>query len=140
MALYSNFGGLWEAGVKSLKYHLRRILTRSLTFGEMTTVLCEIEACLNSRPLIPIDTSDPDAPEPLTPGHFLIGESLENIPSPDFRNVNLNRLDRWQITQKIVRDFWHRWHTEYLSRLQTRTKWLHKQSELNIGNVVLLKN
>ncbi|XP_072934990.1 uncharacterized protein [Epargyreus clarus] len=43
-----NFGGLWEAGVKSIKYHLRRILTGSLTFEEMTTTLCEIEFQLMS--------------------------------------------------------------------------------------------
>ncbi|RVE40976.1 hypothetical protein evm_014374 [Chilo suppressalis] len=70
-----NFGGLWEAGVKSIKYHLRRILTTSLTYEELTTVLCDIEACLNSRPLIPIDNSEPD--------HFLIGEAPVNIPTPD---------------------------------------------------------
>lgn len=135
-----NFGGLWEAGVKSIKYHLRRILTGSLTFEEMTTTLCEIEACLNSRPLTPVDTSDPDSPEPLTPGHFLIGEAPVNIPTPDLRSVNINRLDRWQITQKLVRDFWHRWQTEYLSRLQTRPKWLKQQSEFNIGDIVLIKD
>lgn len=135
-----HFGGLWEAGVKSIKYHLRRILTGSLTFEEMTTTLCEIEACLNSRPLTPIDTSDPDSPEPLTPGHFLIGEAPVTIPSPDLRFIKINRLNRWQITQKIVRDFWHRWQTEYLSRLQTRPKWPNQQAEFNIGDIVLLKD
>lgn len=135
-----NFGGLWEAGVKSIKYHLKRILTAHLTFEEMSTTLCDIEACVNSRPLVPIDTSDPDAPEPLTPGHFLIGEAPVNVPTPDLRNININRLDRWQMTQKLVRDFWQRWQTEYLSRLQTRSKWLKKQSEFNIGDVVLLKD
>lgn len=135
-----NFGGLWEAGVKSVKYHLRRILTGSLTFEEMTTTLCEIEACLNSRPLTPIDSTDPDSLEPLTPGHFLIGEAPVNIPTPDLSSINFNRLNRWQITQKMVRDFWHRWQTEYLSRLQTRPKWLKRQSEFNIGDIVLLKD
>ncbi|XP_072934961.1 uncharacterized protein [Epargyreus clarus] len=135
-----NFGGLWEAGVKSIKYDLRRILTGSLTFEQMTTTLCEIEACLNSRPLTPIDTSDPDSPEPLTPGNFLIGEAPVNIPTPDIRSVNINRLDRWQMTQKLVRDFWHRWQTEYLSHLQTRSKWVKQQAEFNVGDIVLIKD
>lgn len=135
-----NFGGLWEAGVKSVKFHLKRILTASLTFEEMTTTLCQIEACLNSRPLTPIDTTDTDVIEPLTPGHFLIGEPPISIPSPDLRNVNINKLSRWQLPQRLVRDFWNRWQSEYLSRLQERPKWLKRQNELQIGDIVLLKD
>lgn len=134
-----NFGGLWEAGVKSVKHHLKRILTASLTFEEMTTVLCQIEACLNSRPLTPIDTVDTDLIEPLTPGHFLIGEAPVTIPNPNLQHINVGRLSRWQLTQKLVRDFWHKWQMEYLTRLQQRPKWLKQEREFEIGDIVLLK-
>lgn len=134
-----NFGGLWEAGVKSVKYHLNRILTATLTFEEMATTLCQIEACLNSRPLCPIDSSDKDDLNVLTPGHFLIGEAPIVIPEPNLQDVTWNRLSRWQHTQKLLQDFWHKWKTEYLSRLQQRPKWLNSKQEFQIGDVVLIK-
>lgn len=54
-----NFGGLWEAGVRSTKFHLKRVIGEStLTFEEMSTLLTQVEACLNSRPMS-VDSSDP---------------------------------------------------------------------------------
>ena len=68
-----HFGGIWESAVKSMKTHLRRIVSNvKLTFEEFTTVLTQIEACLNSRPLTPLPCDD-NGVEALTPGHFLIG-------------------------------------------------------------------
>ena len=44
-----HFGGIWEAAVKSAKFHLKRIVgDQVLTFVEYSTMLCRIEACLNS--------------------------------------------------------------------------------------------
>ena len=56
-----HFGGLWEAAVKNMKTHLRRVVsTRKLTFEESTTVLTQIESCLTcSRHKMP---SHPQAP------------------------------------------------------------------------------
>uniref|UniRef100_A0A2H1WW51 SFRICE_034329 n=1 Tax=Spodoptera frugiperda TaxID=7108 RepID=A0A2H1WW51_SPOFR len=64
-----------EAGIKSTKHHLKKVIGNStLTFEEMTTVLSQIEACLNSRPLSYVE--DQDKLIILTPGHFLVGEHL----------------------------------------------------------------
>jgi hypothetical protein len=68
-----HFGGIWEAGVKAMKYHLKRTIGDSvLTFEEIYTVLTSVEACLNSRSLTPLSSSPQDL-SALTPGHFLIG-------------------------------------------------------------------
>ncbi|GFU77840.1 integrase catalytic domain-containing protein [Trichonephila clavipes] len=50
-----HMGGLWEAGIKSVKYHLNRALGRSrLTYEEFETVIIQVEGILNPRPLTPI--------------------------------------------------------------------------------------
>jgi hypothetical protein len=90
-----HFGGLWEAAVKSMKYHLRRTLdSHIVTYEELSTLLAEIGACLNSRPLYAL-SSDPFNPKYLSLGHFLIGEPLTQLPSADYTNIKCNRLSRW---------------------------------------------
>jgi hypothetical protein len=67
-----HFGGLWEEGVKSLKYHCKRIVGKALlTFEEFSTLITQIEPCLNSRPLIAL-SCEPNDPSYLSPGHFLL--------------------------------------------------------------------
>lgn len=83
-----HFGGLWEAGVKSVKFHIKRVASNvNLAFEEYYTLLTQIEAVLNSRPLSSLSTNIND-PEPLTP--------------PD------NRLSKYQHIQKVTQHFWRR--------------------------------
>lgn len=134
-----HFGGLWEAGVKSCKYHLKRVLgNASLTFEELNTVLVQIEAVLNSRPLCPL-SSDPHDLTPLTPAHFLVGRPLVAVPDPDLQQVPENRLSRYQHLQQCHQHFWTRWHKEYLTELQQRTKWKKGTGDLKLGALVLIK-
>ena len=134
-----HFGGLWEASVKSMKIHLRRVIgDTKLTFEEFSTVLTQIEACLNSRPLSPL-TSDGDGIEALTPAHFLVGRSLESLPDQSFTYRNVSLLKRWELCQNIIQHFWKRWSTEYLSSLRRFTKWHHPSRNIQIDDIVLVK-
>ncbi|XP_058817141.1 uncharacterized protein LOC131680443 [Topomyia yanbarensis] len=134
------FGGLWEAAVKALKHHLRRVVgTESLTSEAMQTVLCQIESCLNSRPLTAA-SEDPSDLGVLTPGHFLVGSALQSIPEPDLASVPCNRLSLWQAIQRKCQQFWKLWSTDYLHQLQQRTKNLYRQPNILVGKLVLLKD
>ncbi|GFS92971.1 integrase catalytic domain-containing protein [Trichonephila clavipes] len=116
--------GLSETGIKSTKYHLKRVVGETkLTYEEFETFLTQIEACLNSRPLTPT-SNDPNDLSALTPGHFIIGRPLTSIPEPNYVDSNNSCLTRWQQIQNLVQQFWKSWHKEYLTRLQQRPKWL----------------
>ena len=134
-----HFGGLWEAAVKSFKTHLKRVTTNiKLTFEEMTTVLSQIEACLNSRPLTPL-SSNVDGVEVLTPGHFLIGRPLMALPDPAFSYRPISILKRWHLCQQLVRHFWQRWSCEYLTTLNKYNKWFHPKRNVSVGDVVIVR-
>jgi hypothetical protein len=99
-------GGIWEAGVKSIKFHLRRVVGNAkLTFEELYTLLCQVEAVLNSQPLCPLSNS-PDNLEVLTPGHFLIGTSLLALPDHNLIDLASNHLSRWLHVQQMVQRLW----------------------------------
>ncbi|XP_076392699.1 uncharacterized protein LOC143265299 [Megachile rotundata] len=135
-----HFGGLWERGVRSVKTHLKRVVgEQRLTFEEFYTILTQIEACLNSRPLSPL-SHDPNDLDPLTPGHFLIGDALMALPQPDITNLNQGRLNRYQLIQQMVQHFWRRWQKEYLHGLQQRHKWKTNPSTIvKKDSLVLVK-
>ena len=63
--------GLWEAGVCSMKGLLKKMVKpHPLSFEELTTLLTEAEATLNSRPLLTSDSLPLDGVPILTPAHF----------------------------------------------------------------------
>ena len=133
------FGGLWESAVKSMKTHLRRVISDvKLTFEEFTTILAQVEAVLNSRPLVSMPCDD-NGIEPLTPGHFLIDKPLESLPDSPVSYRPISLLRRWHLCQSLVRHFWKRWSTEFLSTLRCYTKWHHPTRNRQIGDIVILQ-
>jgi len=102
-----HFGGIWEAGFRSLKLHMKRITGSSaLTFEELSTVLIQMEALLNSRRLC---SSGDSTLDPLTSSHFLTGAPYTASPEPSRLDVPINRLERCTQLQAMVQGFWKRW-------------------------------
>ncbi|XP_062557443.1 uncharacterized protein LOC134222316 [Armigeres subalbatus] len=133
-----HFGGLWEAAVRSAKFHILRVLGGNpVSHEDFTTLLAQVEGCLNSRPLTAL-SDDPLDLESLTPAHFLVGASLHALPDPDLGDVQLNRLSRFQLIQRQLQDFWKRWRREYLSQLQARGKHWQPAIDVKVGRLVVI--
>ncbi|XP_029176335.1 uncharacterized protein LOC114944535 [Nylanderia fulva] len=105
----------------------------------MATLLSQIEACLNSRPLQPL-SDDPEDVAALTPGHFLIGSALSAVPEPSLEREPSARLSRWQLLQQMRDHFWSRWSSEYLHTLAHRPKWSRVNQEACIGRLCLIRS
>ena len=131
-----------QNGVKACKHHLKRIVGQSkLNFEELSTVLCQIEACLNSRLIAAsVNTNDDDGIPALTPGDFLIGRPLEALPDhPDITKKHLSMLERWYLCQALVQHL-VLWSTEYLNGLPQANKWKYRERNLAVGDIVLIKD
>ncbi|GFW80316.1 integrase catalytic domain-containing protein [Trichonephila clavipes] len=134
-----NWGSLWEANIKSLKYHFKRVVGNSkFSYEELLTLITQIEAILNSRPLTPL-SSDIDDLEVLTPAHFLIGRPIPAIVEPSLLHCESNRLNVCQIITKSVQTIWKRWSLSYLNSLQQRKKWIFNKENLKLGDMVLIR-
>ncbi|XP_024868253.1 uncharacterized protein LOC112452346, partial [Temnothorax curvispinosus] len=134
------FGGLWESAVKSFKNHFyKTTVEAAMTFEEASTLVTQIEAILNSRPLTALST-DPNDLSYLSPGHFLIGSTVTSYPEADITDIKINRLSRWQMIEQIRQHFWRKWSSEYLLNLQRRNKWLSNVGPpIKVGQLVLCR-
>ncbi|XP_057662249.1 uncharacterized protein LOC130897426 [Diorhabda carinulata] len=134
-----NHGGLWEAAVKSCKFHLKRaLINNNVTYEEMCTLVIQIEGILNSRPLF-AQSNDPNDLSPIKPSHFLIGRVLTSIPNIDYTNTNKYRLTRLEHIQKFYQQFWRRFSRQYISQLHQQYKWKDAPSTISVGTLVLIK-
>ncbi|XP_047519920.1 uncharacterized protein LOC125059515 [Pieris napi] len=135
----SHFGGNWETNIKSLKAHLYRVIgDQILTFEEFSTVLAQIEAVMNSRPLCRTLSNDPSEPLALTPAHFLNLTPLKYLPAREIEEDRLHLLSRHELVDKLVQSFWKRWKSDYLHTLQMRNKWNTPAKPISNGDVVIV--
>lgn len=105
----------------------------------MSTLLSQVEACLNFRPLQAI-TDDPEDYTALTPGHFLVGSALTSLPEPSLAEVQTSHLSRWQLVQQMRDHFWDRWSTEYLHTLAHRPKWYKASEDIHTDRLCVIRS
>ncbi|XP_039954188.1 uncharacterized protein LOC120770664 [Bactrocera tryoni] len=128
-----HFGGLWEAAVKSAKHLAVRAMGNVLLIAEeLGTLLDEVEAILNSRPLAPL-SQDPNDGEALTPAHLLIGCSLRALPPSQVSKDPIRYCEIWQLVYCLKQQFWRQWSKTYITSLQELNKWLYPKRNLQPG-------
>ena len=139
----SNMGGVWERQIRSARNILASILKThgaSLNDESLQTLLVEVEAITNSRPLTTDLLNDVDSLIPLSPINLLTMKSKVVMPPPGaFSPPDVYSRKHWRRVQHISNEFWSRWRKEVLVILQNRQKWNTVKRNCKIGDVVLLK-
>ena len=140
----SHMGGVWERQIRSVRAVLSSLLKQHghLLDDELfRTLLTEVEAVVNGRPLTVESLSDPDGPCPLTPNHLLTMKNSVILPPPGvFEKPDLYCRQRWRRVQHIANEFWTRWNKEYLASLQPRSKNISVSRNFQVGDIVLVKD
>ncbi|XP_074655650.1 uncharacterized protein LOC141909164 [Tubulanus polymorphus] len=92
----SNMGGVWERLIRSVRSVLCAITKEQVLDDEsLLTLMCEVEAIVNGRPLTSV-SDDPTDLEPLTPNHLLILRSGPTLPPGSFSQRDLYVRRRWR--------------------------------------------
>ena len=132
-----HFGGVWERLIQSAKRTLLIILgSKRLSFDIFETIMVEVEAILNSRPLTNV-ADQPENEEPLTPNHFLIQRPYSSLPPGNFGDQQPASFKNWKHVQQLMNHVWRRLIKEYLPTLLKRRKWTdNNQPPVKVGDVV----
>ena len=136
----SHHGGAWERMIRTVRRILDTMLQeKSMKNETLQTFLCETEAIVNSRPLVP-PSSDPLDVPPLSPKDILlIGANSETVPINVFSTTDSDHRKMWKQASYLANVFWRRWRREYVPMLQERpVKNADAKENLKVGDIVLL--
>ena len=138
------FGGWWERLIGLTKMTLKKVLGHSLvSFEELQTLVTEVEAILNDRPItyVPTESNDPEA---LTPSELLYGRRITSLPHyNDTQTPSSVSFSRTSATRRakrlgeLLNHFHDRWTHEYLTALRERHQTSGNNSQrIRVGDIV----
>ena len=142
------FGGFWERLIELTKSVLKKILGRShATLESLQTIIVEVEAVLNNRPLTHVSADIHDI-DPITPSHLLYGRSIVSLP---YQRVEDDEAEdpmfgededirkRTKAQALLFKHFWARWQKESLTSLRGFRRLTGNCSQtIRVGDVVLI--
>ena len=115
------WGGFYERMVQIVKRPMRKILRRTnATYDELLTIVNEIEAVVNCRPLCYLYSDDIE--QVLTPSHLITGKRLISVdrvlPDENFQENENNLNSRLKHLRTLIGHYEKRWKREYLTELR----------------------
>ncbi|XP_067945018.1 uncharacterized protein [Watersipora subatra] len=139
----SHMGGVWERHIHTIRSILNSILMNSsnrLDTSTLRTFLYETMAIVNCRPLTAQNSEDKFTTA-LSPNQLLTMKSKVVLPPPGkFDQTDAYSRKRWRVVQSLANTFWSRWRKEYLQTLQARQKWTEASPNIEIDDIVILKD
>ena len=140
----SHMGGVWERQIRSVRTILNSLMLRHghlLDDEGLSTLMCEVEAIINSRPLTTETLNDSNSCVPLSPAQLLTQKYHVILPPPgSFDHADLYCRRRWKRIQQLANEFWSKWQKGYLNSLQKRQKWNSPTRNFRKNDIVLLKD
>ncbi len=109
-----------------------------LTNEVLCTSMAEVTAIINARPFLVV-SPDPEQPFILSLSVLLTQKTGVPPPPGDFSDKDLY-TKQWRQVQALAHQFWTRWSCEYLPCLQHRRKWTVPRRNLQVGDLVLLRD
>ena len=140
----SHMGGVWERQIRTVRNVLMPMLQscgEQLDDDALRTLVYEAMSIVNSRPLTVDNLSDATSANPLSPNHLLTQKTRVVLPPPgEFVKEDIYSRKRWRRVQYLLNVFWSRFKVEYLQTLQARQKWNGVERNVQLGDVVILKD
>lgn len=142
------WGGYWERLVRSIKSPIKKVIGRStLSYDEMSTLLTEVEAVINARPLTYVYDDQESVSHPLTPSDLIYGRRISRSPNSQYYETvsTFNSLTRrLKHHRHLLGQVTRRWRSEYLTSLREQAATGSSARDVNakykIGDIVILKN
>ena len=139
-------GGMWERMLRSVKRCLKKVIGQAkLSYFELSTILVEVEAVINSRLLTYVEDDESGVSYALTPSQLINGLHLLCTPTGNVNEIvstyeGLSKRGHYQ--RKLLFHFTNRWTREYLSALSQvyRPRAGSKEPVINLNDIVLLRN
>ena len=141
------WGGFWERLIRSIKRSLKKSIGQgTLNYDELNTILIEVEAIINLRPLTYVLDDQGGISDILTPSHLINGRRISTMPNDqhfEIASTYQSLTKRAKHHKHLLTQFTRQWRREYLLNLREIHSVKVKQGKrptIAKGDVVVVKD